>query len=71
MVQELQLQSTDVAGTQKLTITNTVVDTNTTYTFNAVDGTQKLTIQNSKTLQVVDSAGAVQNVSLNKEQTLV
>jgi hypothetical protein len=53
---------TDVAGTQKLTITNTVVDTNTTYTFNAVDGATS----NSKTLQVVDSAGAVQNVSLKQ-----
>ena len=53
---------TDVAGTQKLTITNTVVDTNTTYTFNAVDGATS----SSKTLQVVDSAGAVQNVSLKQ-----
>ena len=53
---------TDVAGTQKLTITNTVVDTNTTYTFNAVDGATT----SSKTLQVVDSAGAVQNVSLKQ-----
>ena len=53
---------TDVAGTQKLTITNTVVDTNTTYSFNAVDGSTS----SSKTLQLVDSTGAVQNVGLKQ-----
>ena len=53
---------TDVAGTQKLTITNSVTDTNTTYSFNAVDGSDST----EKTLQLVDSTGAVQNVKLKQ-----
>ena len=53
---------TEVAGTQKLTITNSVTDTNTTYSFNAVDGSDST----EKTLQLVDSTGAVQNVKLKQ-----
>ena len=53
---------TDVAGTQKLTKTNSVTDTNTTYSFNAVDGSDST----EKTLQLVDSTGAVQNVKLKQ-----
>ena len=53
---------TDVAGTQRLTITSSVVDTNTTYSFNAVDGSDST----EKTLQLIDSTGAVQNVKLKQ-----
>ena len=53
---------TDVAGTQRLTITNTSVNSDTTYSFNAVDGSTS----SSKTLQLVDSTGAVQNVGLKQ-----
>jgi len=53
---------TDVAGTQRLTITNTSVNSDTTYSFNAVDGATS----SSKTLQLVDSTGAVQNVGLKQ-----